>query len=92
WGHPFFEAIRQWQCEYASKQGNWLMPCPIRDHYAMTRKLIEIYRPKPEDEMASEALRDEDYYRGLVDYDRRLAELTEGIWEREYLKKDDVCC
>ena len=90
WSHPFFEAIRQWQCEYASEQGNWLMPCPIRDHHAMARKLIETYRPEPEDEMAGEALQDGDYYRGLVDYDRRLAELTEGIWEREYLGMNHV--
>ena len=87
WSHPFFEAIRQWQCEYASKQGNWLMPCPIRDHHAMARKLIETYRPEPEDEMAGEALRDGDYYRGLVDYDQRLAGLTDGIWEKEYLRQ-----
>lgn len=43
------------------------MPCPIRDHHAMARKLIETYRPEPEDEMAGEALRDGDYYRGLVE-------------------------
>lgn len=51
----------------------------------MARKLIETYRPEPEDEMAGEALRDGDYYRGLVEYDRRPAELTDGIWEKEYL-------
>jgi len=85
WSHPFFEAIRKWQCEYASKQGNWLMPCAIRDHHEVCRQLLETYRPEPEDEMAREALLDEDYYRELVAYDRRLAELTEDIWQREYL-------
>ncbi len=85
WSHPFFEAIRQWQREYAAKQSNWLMPCAIRDNHETCRKLLETCRPEPEDEMAREALLDEDYYRGLVAYDRRLAELTEDIWQREYL-------
>ena len=90
WSHPFFEAIRQWQREYGDSQGNWLMPCAIRDHYQMCRQLIDTYKPEPEDEAAREALQDGDYYRGLVDYDRRLAELTEGIWEREYLGMNHV--
>ena len=85
WSHPFFEAIRRWQYDYASKQGNWLMPCAIRDHHEMCRRLLETYHPEPEDEMAAAALQDEDYHRGLVEYDRRLAELTEDIWRREYL-------
>ena len=85
WSHPFFEAIRRWQYDYTSKQGNWLMPCAIRDHHEMCRRLLETYHPEPEDEMAAAALQDEDYHRGLVEYDRRLAELTEDIWRREYL-------
>jgi len=64
------------------------MPCAIRDHHEVCRQLLETYHPEPEDEMAAAALQDEDYHRGLVEYDRRLAELTESIWEKEYLEME----
>jgi len=37
WREGFFEHIRVWQSEYAKgngKHGNWMTPCPIRDHNA----------------------------------------------------------
>ncbi len=91
WKAPFFQAIRQWQNDYGFghseplKDGNWLRPCPIRDHYGMFRELIDRYQPEPEDEPAREALEDEEYYKGLVAYGTDIGEFSQDIWEKEYL-------
>ena len=91
---PFFAAIRAWQDEYAKmgsphETGNWIEPCPIRDHHAEARQIINMYEPEPEDEMAADALSDLDYYEGLVEYDRKLSEVLDPIWERRYLSSVD---
>ena len=89
---PYFQAIRRWQAEYALAKdraedcGNLLLPCSIRDHYCMARELIEKYHPRPEDREAAEALRDEDYRRGMEAYDAELRRLFDPIWQREYLE------
>ncbi len=91
WKAPFFQAIREWQREYGYGQkeplqdGNWLRPCPIRDHYGMFRELVDRYQPEPEDEAAREALEDEEYYKGLVAYGTDIGEFSQDIWEKEYL-------
>ena len=41
WQHPFFDKLRTWQFDYGYEKKfkedphyrNWMMPCPIRDHY-----------------------------------------------------------
>ncbi len=91
WANPFFAAIREWQSEYAfgqeepQKHGNWLMPCPYKDHHEMARGLINTYQAEPEDEAARLALLDGNYYEELLAYDAELAELSEEVWQREYL-------
>lgn len=88
---PYFQAIRQWQWNYGlgkarpEEHGNWLLPCSIRDHYSMGRKLIETYHPEPEDPDAAEALQDNQYRSAMVRYDQELQELFEPIWNKEYL-------
>jgi MoaA/NifB/PqqE/SkfB family radical SAM enzyme len=91
WGEPFFAALRNWQHKYANFEdpehfGNWLLPCPIRDHHAEARDIINRFEPEPEDAAAAEALSDPAYYEGLVAYDKELAELTDPVWQRDYLK------
>lgn len=80
---------RRWQDEYGYDHRhhpeNWLMPCSIRDHYDNFRKSILTDDAKPEDESAEKILRSEAYYRGLMEYDRQLEQLTEPIWEKEYV-------
>ena len=89
---PYFRAIRQWQWDYAlgkeqpEECGNWLVPCSLRDHYGMGRRLIDEHHPEPEDEAAAEALRDGNYYEGMMAYDEDLYKLFDPIWEQEYLK------
>ena len=94
WAEPFFAAIRNWQDEYAKmgsphETGNWIAPCPMRDHHAEARQIINMYEPEPKDEMAAAALSDPDYYEGLVEYDRKLSDVLDPIWERRYLSSVD---
>jgi len=89
---PYFKAIRRWQWDYAigkegdGRRGNWLLPCLLRDHYAVGRALIDKYRPEPEDEPAAEALRDESYRARMLEYDENLRKLFDPVWEEEYLR------
>jgi MoaA/NifB/PqqE/SkfB family radical SAM enzyme len=88
---PYFRAIRRWQWDYGlgqdrpEKHGNWLLPCSFRDHHRMGRTLIDTYHPEPEDAAAAAALRDTKYRDGMIDYDLKLQELFDPIWEKEYL-------
>ncbi|MEA3375452.1 MAG: radical SAM protein [Chloroflexota bacterium] len=91
---PFFQAIREWQDAYGfaatrpEEHGNWLMPCPIRDHHADFRRILQTTEPDPEDEAALQAMIDPSYRDGLMAYDRAVAELMDAVWERAYLQGD----
>jgi len=93
WQHPFFARIRDWQDEYGFENrgskdkafGNWMMPCPIRDHYAEFYEIQKDFEIKPVDENASEALLDPEYREGLKDYNKEVAALFDPIWEDQYL-------
>ncbi len=94
WAEPFFADIRAWQHEYGFEQpregrhGNWLTPCPIRDHHGEFRQLLALHEPDPIDENARQALLDEGYARGLIAYDEALQALSEPLWEQRYLYAD----
>ena len=90
---PFFRRIRRWADAYAydpppEAMGNVFAPCAIRDHYPMMYQLIQEVGAKPADDSAQEALASPEYYRGLVEYDRQLEDLTRGTWERDYLEPE----
>jgi MoaA/NifB/PqqE/SkfB family radical SAM enzyme len=94
---PYFRAIRHWQRDYAfgrdsegryGEYGNWLLPCSLRDNYAMGRRLIEEHQPEPEDSAAAEAMRDDNYRVRMLAYDEQLRQLFDPIWEREYLQTE----
>ncbi len=89
---PFFASIRQWQKDYAlnkkpEEMGNWLAPCPIKDHYDVMHNLFEEYHPSPIDEMAEKALKDSKYQKSLEKYGNEVVKLTNPIWEKEFLNK-----
>ncbi len=94
WANPFFADLREWQRGYGygrnlAAEGpvrNWIMPCPMRDHYGELYELLKKHRPRPIDENASEALTDPEYYQGLVEYARKVASLLDPIWEENYLR------
>lgn len=89
----FFRAIREWQDNYGcgkpdGEQENLLMTCPIRDHYQMYyEKILQKYHPQPIYQEAEEALKDEEYRQGLINYGKELRRLSQPIWEEEYLLK-----
>ncbi len=90
---PFFKSIRRWQADYAyergpHEQGNLLRQCPIRDHHRVFHEIVLRNKARPIDASARYALEDEDYHRGLVQYGDRIGELTDPIWEREYLARE----
>jgi MoaA/NifB/PqqE/SkfB family radical SAM enzyme len=95
WQHPFLARMRDWQENYGnehgytrgSRHGNWLMPCPIRDHYEEFHKWLEEFKPEPVDENAKAAMEDPEYRQGMIEYDRAVAELLEPIWKSEYMKE-----
>lgn len=94
WEHPFFAKLRAWQWDYSnelqytkgSRHGNWMMPCPIRDHYDEFFKMLKEHNPEPVDENARAAMEDPEYYRGMLTYNRDVAKLFEPIWEKKYMK------
>lgn len=93
WSDPLFEAFRAWQHDYGYREegqpytgkGNWLMPCPIRDHHAEFRAMLARHHAKPLDADAQQALDDPEYASGLVRFGSELASLTDPIWRQRYL-------
>ena len=49
YGWIFYYAKRSWH-------GNWMRPCPIRNHYAEFHKMLTEFRPEPVDENAKAAM------------------------------------
>jgi len=89
---PFFESIRKWQREYAldkkpKELGNWLIPCPIKDHYKDMKKIFDRHHPKPINEASRLALEDREYEKGLCDYGEKVAAAADPIWKKEYLEE-----
>jgi MoaA/NifB/PqqE/SkfB family radical SAM enzyme len=89
----FFKKGREWQCSFGfacrKKAKNWLMPCSIRDHYKYFKKKVLSKDVRGEDKFAEEAKNSEEYYNGLVNYDKKLKELTQPIWKKEYQNEDE---
>jgi MoaA/NifB/PqqE/SkfB family radical SAM enzyme len=86
WAEPFFGSLRKWQKDYADSNGNWVMPCPNRDHHADLYRMLLEHEPEPADENAAAALLDPDYHRGLNEYDETFQSLTRPVWEEYYMQ------
>ncbi|MBW2112854.1 MAG: radical SAM protein [Deltaproteobacteria bacterium] len=95
YAQPFFESIRKWQDEYAyarelDETGNWLRPCPIRDHHRIAMEAVAEYRPKPEDQATEKWLQDEKLHEGLNAFDDQIEKLLDPYWEKIYLKEEKI--
>jgi hypothetical protein len=91
WEESFFERIREWQADYINgngHRGNLLNPCFIRDHHDVFRQIISETEPDPENEPAQQALLDSKYEKGMIEYGKAYAELTQETWNRQYLKEE----
>jgi MoaA/NifB/PqqE/SkfB family radical SAM enzyme len=91
WADPFFAGIRGWQQSYRRAKGNWLMPCPIRDHHADLRRLLAEHEPDPTDTNAHAALLDAGYAQGLATYDAAYQALSTPLWDKHYLRPGISC-
>ena len=85
-----FKNGREWQKNYGAanhkEAKNWLMPCSIRDNYQYFRENVLPETAHGEDKFAEEAIHSKEYYDGLIEYDKKLKELTQPIWDKEYKK------
>jgi len=95
WNAPFLRAIREWQYEYGyggrpvpTLNGNWLRPCPVRDHYAKFRQWAGQYCPEPGDEAACLALQSASYLDSMRRYDGELKDAADRIWAEEYVSEE----
>ncbi len=96
WDNSFFHRVREWQKDYGydKKYGesknirNWMMPCPMRDHFEEFQPVLQQYRLHPIDENAGAALTDPEYRKGIIEYNRAVAKLLDPIWEKEYMDPD----
>jgi MoaA/NifB/PqqE/SkfB family radical SAM enzyme len=92
WADAFFDHLRSWQRAYRrgnGHAGNWMAPCPIRDHHAAFRRVLIEHEPDPTDANATEALLDPEYARGMIAYGEACQSLDEEIWEGHYLRPGD---
>ena len=90
WATPFFRAVRQWQRDYGygrpklSREGNWMQPCPFRDHFHTFSTWIERFQPEPEAGVACAALLTDPLHARMLACGIVQARLTQPIWEQEY--------
>jgi len=95
WNMPFLNAIRRWQIDYGygnaglTINGNWLKPCPYRDHHKLFMQWLEQYKPEPENESAAYILNDSEYHHKLIEYDHELNKVFDLTWRNEYIDKQD---
>ena len=85
---PFFQAIRLWQKEYGflaggKMNGDWLRPCPIRDHFLIAKKIIKQHNAYPID-YAPQIIDQKNYTEKMREYDEKLKKLTSPIWQEKY--------
>ena len=89
---PFFRKIHDWQYEYgfgrpAEEVGNWLCPCPIRDHFDDLRTAAVSTGARPINEAAAEALEDPGYHRVMTEYAEEYRKLSDPVWQDEFEEK-----
>lgn len=89
---PLFRGLRRWHNAYGygktepREHGNWLTPCAIRDHFPMLKRLAKIHGARPADRSARELLENPEHETWMREYGKRLSELTQPIWEEDYLR------
>ncbi len=87
WANPFFGALRGWQHDFQDRHCNELAPCPIRDHYAELRQMLNEYEPDPIDENAEAAMLDPEYAKGMEAYDEAYQALSGPVWQEHYMRE-----
>jgi MoaA/NifB/PqqE/SkfB family radical SAM enzyme len=92
---PLFRELRKWQrdygygCQELSKEGNWILPCPFRDHYTALQSRLKSLELKPQEGIAPIALANESFCNQMLAYEKEQARLVQELWEKEYLYEND---
>jgi MoaA/NifB/PqqE/SkfB family radical SAM enzyme len=86
----FLTDVRNWQKNYGymqprDKVENRLMPCPIRDHHSDMLNILRENNVKPLDPYAEEALKSDLYHEQLIEYDKKLADVFDPVWECDFV-------
>lgn len=90
WQAPFFEEMRDWQRGHdagsssSTVHGNWLMPCPVRDHYSDFLSCVDHHRHAAEGEATIGVVRDGDFVRTMDSYRRDLQLQTTELCDHVY--------
>jgi MoaA/NifB/PqqE/SkfB family radical SAM enzyme len=88
---PLFKNGREWQKSYGycnPDKENILMPCSIRDHFEDFKCNIMCPEAKPENEQAEQMVMDPDIEEALIRLEKDLEQLSDKIWQEEYLQRD----
>ena len=86
-----FKNGREWQIKYGycnPEKENILMPCSIRDHFEDFKCNIMSPEAKPENEEAEQMVKDPDIEEALIRMEKDLEQLSDKIWQEEYLHRD----
>jgi hypothetical protein len=89
---PLFKRIRAWQHDYGydrtpQQTDNWLCPCAIRDHFDDFAEIVRECGARPITPEARAAVEDPEYYAKMVAYGKRMRELLDPAWQRDYLDR-----
>lgn len=83
-----FKEIRKWQNSYGFQKGNkannYLIPCPIRDHYKEYKQILLESKASPIDFSAKIALDDSDYYTKMISYGEEVKKELDPIWKYRF--------
>jgi MoaA/NifB/PqqE/SkfB family radical SAM enzyme len=70
---------------------DWLRPCPMRDHYATARKVVNKYHARLIDGN-DPVMRSKRYANEMIEFDRNLEEKVGTFWCEEYIKNGQPSC
>jgi hypothetical protein len=93
WELPFLQEIRRWQRDYGysapglTTENDRLRPCPFRDHYGTFCRMVDRFKPEPEDEGAVRSSNDKRYRATMVEYGAQLERSYRGVWQEEYVAR-----
>lgn len=90
---PLLREVRAWQEERGwdpkkGRVGNWLLPCPARDHFRATKRAVLKSGARPMNPVAASAVSDPEHERVMVEYGESVAAVMDPVWDAEYVRAD----
>jgi len=94
WESPLFREVRRWQnhygygCTEPSKDGNWILACPFRDHYSVFQDWMHSPGTVPQEGVASSDLMSQHFCDEMCAYGAAEAQQGQRLWETAYLNRE----